>query len=64
MNDNILLCSMLFSSTYLFSHSLKIMNEHYLNNRSIILNMMNCFFLSFSAGIMINTLDKILLKNE
>lgn len=63
MNNTILLSSILFSSTYLFSHSLIIVNYYHLNNnRSILSNMMNCFFLSFSFGLMVITLDQMLIE--
>ncbi len=62
MTNTILLSSMLFSSTYLFSNSLRIINYNYSNNNSISLNMMNSLFLLFSYGIMINTLKEILIE--
>ena len=61
LNNTILLSSILFSSTYLFSNSLIMVNYCHLNNNSSILSkMMNCFFLSFSTGLMIITLDQML----
>lgn len=61
MNNTILLSSILFSSTYLFSHSLRMVNYYHLNNNSSILSkIVNCFFLSFSTGLMIITLDQML----
>jgi hypothetical protein len=60
INNTFVLCSMLFSSTYLFSQTLKIVNCNYFNNNSsIFLDTMNIFVLSFSAGIMIDSLGKI-----
>lgn len=63
ITNTILLSSVLFSSTYLFSHSLRMINYNYLNNNnnnSILLKMMNFFFLSFSCGLMMITLGQIL----
>jgi hypothetical protein len=60
INNTFVLSSMLFSSTYLFSQTLKIVNRNYFNNKSsIFLDMMNIFCLSFSAGIMIDSLGEI-----
>ena len=60
INNTFVLCSMLFSSTYLFSQTLKIVNCNYFNgNSSILLDTINIFCLSFSAGMIIDSLGEI-----
>lgn len=57
INNTFVLC---VCSTYLFSQTLKIINCNYFNNHSsIFLDTINIFCLSFSAGIMIDSLSEI-----